>query len=217
MKTDKVTDYVPVLSTLFEKTAHWFVRAKASLLDELPCGKGCSHCCVGVFPVTVLDRREIQRGLRTLSPEKRRVIMERAVAQTRLMERDVPELAHDEYIDNWQDSDTDVMIERYRELPCPALQSDGTCGIYAFRPLTCRSMGIPSEVDGVVQGACAVQTSVPIIRLSLSLRQEEDRLVDEEADQLVCLRDQTGIKGEELFLPYAFVPEIDKKSTRGAP
>ena len=167
--------------------------------------------------MTVLDRLEIQRGLRTLSPEKRRVIMERAVAQTRLMERDVPELARDEYIDNWQDSDTDVMIERYRELPCPALQSDGTCGIYAFRPLTCRSMGIPSEVDGVVQGACAVQTSVPIFRLSLSLRQEEDRLVDEEADQLVCLRDQTGIKGEELFLPYAFVPEIDKKSTRGAP
>jgi len=211
LKTDKVADHVPVLSTLFEKTTHWFIRAKASLLNDLPCAKGCSHCCVGVFPVTVLDRQEIQRGLSALSPEKRRVIVERAVAHTRLMERDVPELARDGYIDNWQDSDTDVVIERYRELPCPALQSDGTCVIYAFRPLTCRSMGIPSEVDGFVQGACAVQTSVPIIRLSPSLRQEEDRLVAEEAEQLLCLQDQTGIQGEELLLPYAFVPEIDKK------
>ncbi len=152
-----------------------------------------------------------------LAPEMRQHIVSRAIEQTRLIEHDTPELARDAFLDGWQDGDTDVVIERYHDLTCPALQSDGTCGIYAFRPLTCRSMGIPSEVDGLVQGACAVQQSVPIIRLSHSLRQEEDRLVAEEAEQLACLRDQNGIEGEELFLPYAFVPEIGKKATAGVP
>ena len=206
---------MPTPSTLFDKTARWFDRARAALLDDLPCSKGCSHCCVGVFPVTVLDRQEIQRGLCALSSEERQAIVQRAIEQTRLMESDVSELASDRFIDVWQDRDTDALIERYSELPCPALQSDGTCGVYAFRPLTCRSMGIPSEVDRLMHGACAVQTAVPIIRLSQSLRQEEDRLVAEEAEQLAYLRHGGGTDGEEMLLPYAFVPEIGEESTAG--
>jgi len=157
--------------------------------------------------VTLLDRQEIQRGLCALSSEERQVIVQRAVRQTRMLEVDVPELAYDWFIDRWQDHDTDALIERYRELPCPALQSDGSCGLYAFRPLTCRSMGIPSEVDGLVHGACAVQTAVPIMRLSQSLRQEEDRLVAEEAEELARVQDQQRTGGEELLLPYAFLPD----------
>jgi len=208
-----VTALVATPPALFDKTARWFDRARAALLDDLPCSKGCSRCCVGVFPVTILDRQAIQRGLRTLSSEVRQGIVQRAIEQTRQMELDVSELACDWFIDGWPDRDTDAIIERYGEMPCPALQSDGSCGIYAFRPLTCRSMGIPSEVDGLVQGACAVQAGVPIIRLSQSLRQEEDRLMAEEAEQLACLRHERGTNGEELLLPYAFVPEIGEDAT----
>jgi hypothetical protein len=68
-------------------------------------------------------------------------------------------------------------------------------------------MGIPPETEGAVQGACAVQTSVPLIRLSRSLRQEEDRLAEEETRQLMDLRGQKGATGEELFMPYAFLPD----------
>ena len=68
-------------------------------------------------------------------------------------------------------------------------------------------MGIPSEVDGVVHGACAVQTSVPLIRLSQTLRGEETRLVEAEADALALLRQAEGTQGDELLLPYAFLPD----------
>lgn len=68
-------------------------------------------------------------------------------------------------------------------------------------------MGIPSEVDGVVHGACAVQTSVPLVRLSQSLRREETCLVEAEADALALLRQGEGAQGEELLLPYAFLPD----------
>lgn len=208
-----VKDSVRVPSTLFDKTARWFDRAKSALLEALPCSQGCSHCCVGVFPVTILDRQEIQRGLRSLPSEQRQCIVRQATVQAELLETSAPQLAHNRFIDCWADRDTDELVETYRELPCAALQPDGSCGVYAFRPLTCRSMGIPSEVEGVVHGACAVQTSIPIIRLSQSLRQEEDRLVGEEAEQLVRLSDQGKTEGEEMLLPYAFLPDGVEEAT----
>ena len=69
-------------------------------------------------------------------------------------------------------------------------------------------MGIPSEVDGVVHGACAVQTAVPLVRLSQTLRREETCLVEAETDTLALLRQAEGAQGEELLLPYAFLPVV---------
>lgn len=194
-------------STLFDKTARWFNRAHAALLNDLPCHRGCSHCCIGLFSITLLDRQELQRGLRLLPEEQRHTIEVTAALQVRMIEESAPELTRNRFIDLWPDPDIDSLVERYRALPCPVLDSDGNCSLYAFRPLACRSMGIPSEAEGTVQGACAVQTSVPLIRLSRALRQEEDRLAEEEASQLVHLRYQSGAAGEELLIPYAFLPD----------
>jgi Fe-S-cluster containining protein len=162
---------------------------------------------VGLFPVTILDRQEIQRGLRSLPHGQRLAIEEKAVRQARMIEASAPQLARHPFIDHWPDRNTDVLVERFRELPCPALEAGGSCSLYAFRPLACRSMGIPVESDGIVQGACAIQTSVPVIRLSRSLRQEEDCLAGEEAEALTRLRDRQKIPGEELLLPYAFLTD----------
>lgn len=192
---------------LFEKTSLWFQRAKTALLDQIPCAQGCSHCCRGIFPVTILDWNEIQRGLRTLQPTQRRTILQRARAQVKMMERAAPRLARTWFIDQWADGDVDALAERFADLNCPALQSDGSCGIYAFRPLTCRSMGIPRDTGEIVEGACAIQTAIPLVRLPRSFREEEDRLINEEAEHLAQLHNLDLAQGEELFLPYAFLPD----------
>lgn len=203
---------VSLPSTLFDKTARWFERAHAALLTDLPCRRGCSDCCVGLFPITLLDQQELRRGLRSLPDGQRRAIEETAALQVSMIEESAPKLARNRFIDHWPDSDIDSLVERYRALPCPALYSDGSCSLYAFRPLACRSMGIPSETEGTVNGACTVQTSIPLIRLSQSLRQEEDRLAGEEASQLMHLRHQIRATGEELFMPYAFLPDAEAES-----
>ena len=201
------SEIVSLPSTLFDKTARWFDRAHAALLNDLPCRRGCSQCCIGLFPITLLDQQELRRGLRSLPEVQRRSIEETAALQVEIIEESAPKLTRNRFIDHWPDCEVDSLVERYRALPCPALNLDGSCSLYAFRPLACRSMGIPSEAEGSVHGACAVQTSVPLIRLSRSLRQEEDRLAEEEASQLVHLRDQSGAAGEELFISYAFLPD----------
>jgi len=197
----------PPLPRLFERTSHWFTRARAALLDEIPCKQGCHRCCIGLFPVTLVDREAIRLGLESLPDERREGIIETARHQADLIAPTAPRLADNPFIDDWSDQDIDRLVERHRDLPCPALQDDGRCGIYACRPLTCRSMGIPSETDGTVQGACEVQTSVPLIRLSRSLRQEEDDLARREAEELTRLKSEKPGEGEELLLPYAFLPD----------
>lgn len=119
-----------------------------------------------------------------------------------------PQLVRSPFVDHWSDNEMDRLSTRFDSLPCPALEPDGRCGLYEFRPLVCRSMGIPSDDGSTVTGACAVQTSIPLIRLSKSLREEEHVLAGIEAQQLTNLRMAFDIQGEELLLPHAFLSEI---------
>ena len=119
-----------------------------------------------------------------------------------------PRLMTSPFVDYWSDDEMDRLTTRFDSLPCPALESDGRCGLYEFRPLVCRSMGIPSDDGLMVVGACAVQTSVPVLRLSKSLREDENVLAGMEAQQLTHLRMTLDVQGEEQLLPYAFLSEI---------
>lgn len=191
---------------LFQQAEDWFQRARASLLGQLPCGRGCCECCTGIFPITRLDALEIQRGLNELTSALAHPIVTRARKQITVVETAYPRLKSKPALDGWADDTIDEMVERFAHVPCPALEADGTCGIYPHRPITCRTMGIPVESDGIVHGACAVQTEVPIVRLSATLRRDADRLAEREALYLSILRRAQSSGDDEILLPYGFVP-----------
>ena len=69
-------------------------------------------------------------------------------------------------------------------------------------------MGIPTEDRGLTHGACEIQTFIPIVRLPITFREEEDRLAQKEAASLETLRQATGSTGEEVFLPYGFLANL---------
>jgi len=190
---------------LFQQASYWFRRAQASLLDALPCTQGCCQCCIGIFPITQLDVLELHRGLSQLPSDNRTAIVRRAREQIAALELAYPDLRSTPNLDEWEDSRIDVIVERFADLPCPALAIDGRCSVYAFRPITCRTMGVPVESDGMVHGACTRQTAVPIIRPSPSVRTELDRLAEDEAVALSILRQAQPEAGDERLLPYGFV------------
>ncbi len=155
--------------------------------------------------MTVLDIAELQQGLAEMDPARRETMQELARGQVAAIEARYPRLAESPWLDDWPDAEIDRLTAEFAELPCPALQPDGSCGVYPFRPVTCRMMGIPVEEEGTVHGACTVQTFVPVLRLSRSLRQEEEYLARQEADELDRLRRDRQITGEEVLLPYGFL------------
>lgn len=191
--------------SIFGHAEQWFLRAKASLLGSIPCHEGCHQCCIGPFPITLLDAVELRKGIRTLPAGDRHTIELRARDQIMRMEAAFPRLAGDPFLDSWPDSEVDALVTRFADLPCPALQPNGTCGVYPFRPVTCRTMGMPVAAGSVVQGACAVQTFVPVVQLSQALRMEEDRLAEEEARWLQIERQRVSAPGDEILLPYGFL------------
>jgi len=193
------------LPALAVKTDDWFKRANATLLSQVPCHAGCSHCCIGPFPITQLDVSLLQEGLQRLTPDRRVYIEGRAAEQVSALESAQPKLKESPYLDRWPDSDIDRLVTEFHDYPCPALDEDGLCTLYEYRPLTCRSMGIPIEEKDVVTGACEVQTFIPIIRLSGALRAEEDVLSKQEAQTLYAYNSLTGNECEELLLPYGFL------------
>jgi Fe-S-cluster containining protein len=191
-------------TALARKTDEWFQRANAALLSQVPCQAGCFHCCKGVFPITRLDGRLLEEGLARLPTDQRGRIEACAVQQVSAFEAAYPRLQISPSLDDWSDDEIDHLVLAFRDAPCPALREDGLCELYAYRPLTCRSMGIPTREDGMVTGACAVQTFVPIVRLSVPLEREEQELAAAEATLLEGLP-EVARDGEEMLLPYAFV------------
>lgn len=191
---------------LFQQAEGWFQRGQAALLGSLPCREGCARCCYGSFAITLLDELELQHGLLTLPLQTQQDIQTRAQAQVAMMEDAFPRLTQSRHLDQWSEHDVDEVVARFGDLPCPALSSDGRCHVYAHRPITCRMMGLPVEVNGVTQGACEVQTFIPVIRISEVLRQEEDRLAEQEAGLIAEQRYMTLSNGEEVLLPYGFLP-----------
>lgn len=192
---------------LARKTDEWFVRAQAALLGQVPCGPGCSRCCIGPFPITLLDVQLLQEGLRHLPSNLRERMAGRARSQAEAMEAAYPQLLKSRFLDHWPDTDIDRLVSQFHQAPCPALGEDGLCGLYEYRPLTCRSMGIPSEQAGITSGACEVQIFIPIVRLSASIRADEDGLAQQEASGLNRQRLAENAEGEEVLLPYGFLPQ----------
>ena len=116
------------------------VVAGVSARTELPCRRGCSHCCKDVPPpVSPAEWRVILQQLRLMPAELRqRVLTDAARLYTEHAERIEQLQAQPERFDE---------ISRAMGYACPFLVDD-VCSIYAARPHACRLYGnsfIPSR------------------------------------------------------------------------
>ena len=197
-------------ATLARKTDDWFRRANAALLSQLPCRAGCAQCCIGVFPITRLDVRLLQEGLAGLPENERTRIATRAAQQIAAIESVYPALRSSPSLEGWSDADLDRVADAFHDARCPALSDNDQCSLYDYRPLACRSMGIPTREHETVNGACAVQTFLPVVRLPDSFISEEEALARHESAELAMLP-EVAVQGEEILLPYGFLSPDERK------
>jgi len=172
--------------------------------NHLACRPGCHQCCVGVFTISQFDAEQLREGLALAPPDVAARIRSRAAQSRERLLKDFPGdpatgllFTHPHHEEAFADFANDE--------PCPVLDPDtGTCDLYAFRPVQCRTFGPPiRDVDGqlTVCELCFVDApaeEVARCEMDQSWRPQEERLI-EQAEQ------QTGLHGPTL-IAYALAP-----------
>jgi len=113
----------------------------------LKCRPGCYECCLGAFEISGLDAERLRRGLTALATRDaaraERVRIRAGDAAARLRARFPGDTAHRVLNEAADDDD-----------PCPVLDpATGTCDLYEWRPLACRTFG-PAIRSGDAVGTC---------------------------------------------------------------
>jgi Fe-S-cluster containining protein len=144
----------------------------------LACRPGCWQCCIGPFPISQADALRLREGLAELSA--------RDPARAAAIRRRAQDFAAKDERSGAEDE------------PCPALDpAAGTCDLYAFRPLTCRTFGPAVRWGGDALGVCelcfegASDEEIAACVVDIDTEGLEDKLLDE-------LAARTGARGQTL-------------------
>ncbi|HXP16831.1 MAG TPA: YkgJ family cysteine cluster protein [Terriglobales bacterium] len=167
----------------------------------LACRPGCSQCCTGVFAIHQLDALRLRNGLAELEqedPARAARVRKRARATVARLSPDFPgDLStgvleqdnSDEACQRWDDFGNDE--------PCPVLDPQtGTCDLYEYRPIACRTFGPPLMSDdglGVCQLCFEGATNEEIA--ACEMKPDPENL---EGALLKELEKITGTRGETI-------------------
>ena len=141
---DRVAASLRVLDDAFSTSAR---RLGASV----PCGRGCSACCVAVFDIHPADALLLGRWLDGVPLEMRSDVLGRAEAVVARAREVVASEPPGGSLVGWSPEDglaplPDHAIEHLAQeiaMSCPVLGPDGECLAYDSRPAICRLQGLP--------------------------------------------------------------------------
>ena len=133
-------------------------KAEATAGARSPCRKGCAHCCYQPVEALSWEMPLLLAAIRDLPERKREQIrraLRRAVDRLDVLNTDLgaipgPPLPDVPTIEEAQLHSNSAAYMR-RRIACPLLDRDGTCLVYAARPMACRT----HAVVGGDPAACA--------------------------------------------------------------
>ncbi|HEX4030297.1 MAG TPA: YkgJ family cysteine cluster protein [Terracidiphilus sp.] len=157
----------------------------------LVCKPGCTQCCYGAFAIDALDAERLRTGMRTLQaddPAAAEAMRERARGWLARYGPGFPGDAETGVLGTGE-ADRERFETYADEAACPALDpATGLCGVYAWRPMTCRVFGPPVRMAGAGEdeglGHCELcfqgATAEQVAACEMTVPQEmEARLVEE--------------------------------------
>jgi Fe-S-cluster containining protein len=166
----------------------------------LVCRPGCTHCCIGVFPINQLDALRLRNGLDDLemeAPARAESIRARARDAVVRLAPDFPGDPVSGLLD-----EGDEAVRRFsdfaNEEPCPALDPEtGNCELYEARPMTCRVFGPPVRSEGGL-GVCELcfQGATDKEIAACEMKPDPDDL---ESELLEKLEKTAGVRGDTII------------------
>ncbi|HTO72766.1 MAG TPA: YkgJ family cysteine cluster protein [Gemmatimonadales bacterium] len=150
----------PELLTALDR---WADRAHHDHPGVIPCRSGCTACCHGPFDISVADTLMLRDAVRRLPPTVRAGVLVRAEILATRIRGLAPDWKAPWDIGAIGDERFDTISEALVDQPCPLLDADGGCLIYADRPLICRWMGLGliAEDGRTFENGCPIQDQFP--------------------------------------------------------
>ena len=105
----------------------------------------------------------MRAGFQSLADAQQRDVRDRSSMLLAMMRQAEPAWDGDYAIADIGEERFDEIAERLAEEPCPFLDDAGACLIYAYRPLVCRTMGLPmlAREHRIIDNACPIQQQFP--------------------------------------------------------
>jgi Fe-S-cluster containining protein len=156
-------DTVAAYPALLDRLTTWFDQARREHPGVIPCHQGCSACCHGPFDISLADAELIEAGLRELPESDWVEVRRRARELVVRMEALEPGWTVPHAIADLGEARFDRLADALAAEPCPLLDSEGRCRIYAHRPLVCRliGLGMRTPAGGTIENACPIQDQFP--------------------------------------------------------
>jgi len=157
--------------------------------DWLACRPGCHQCCVGVFAISQFDAEQLREGLAMARADVAQRIRTRAAqSRTRLLAGFPGDPVTGLLFTEPQHEE--AFADFANDEPCPVLDPDtGTCDVYAFRPVQCRTFGPPVRDEDDHLTVCelcfvdAPAEEVARCEMDQSWRQQEEALIENAEQQ----------------------------------
>jgi Fe-S-cluster containining protein len=146
-----------------ERLDRWFEETAKRHPGVIPCRSGCSSCCHGPFDISAADTLLLREGLATLPPGERETVRLKAEALLARMREQAPAWQAPFDVADLGEERFDGIVESLADVPCPLLDDQGACRVYAWRPLVCRLIGLPMmTAEGeILENACPIQEQFP--------------------------------------------------------
>ena len=122
-----------------------FEKIKGDHQDCVKCEVGCADCCHALFDLALVEALYIKTKFdAAYEGEKREALLERANKADRVIHK----LKRQAYRDHENGRSESEILEEMsmQRVRCPLLNDENQCDLYAFRPITCRLYGIPTQI-----------------------------------------------------------------------
>jgi Fe-S-cluster containining protein len=148
---------------LLERLDEWFSSGRRDAPIPVPCQGGCTACCHGPFDISIADAELVRDAVRRLPSIERAAVADRARALLDRMRAAEPAWEPPYEVAAIGEDRFDRLSDALADEPCPLLDEDGRCRIYADRPLVCRLIGLSmvTPAGRLIENACPIQDRFP--------------------------------------------------------
>ncbi|MEI6213323.1 MAG: YkgJ family cysteine cluster protein [Desulfuromonadales bacterium] len=201
---------------LLQEVDAWFKTCLERYPGQISCHSGCSHCCRGLFDVTLLDALFLKQGVDNLDDATRQRLSADASQRLATLSSQFPRFVEPWLLNTIPEDEWEPLMPEEDEAPCLLLGGDGRCLVYEQRPMTCRLNGIPMiDLSGeeLFDEWCTLNFVTADPRKLRGLRFGFSELFTRELllfQELTRTLTGTALNEVDLFIPAAVVLDPEK-------